>query len=63
MNISEFYLLEKEGFTPMKIRKIFGEWEYLAYTNKSLDDRWERLPQSEEVILEQIKKYGRKLYE
>ena len=37
----ERHTLYKEGYTPIKIRKILGVWETLAYTNSRLDDRWE----------------------
>ena len=52
------HTLRKDGWNDMMIRKILGDWEYLAYTSANFDERWEKLPQTEEQILEQIEKYG-----
>ena len=55
----ERHTLVKEGYSPIKIRKILGDWEYLAYKQKAYGcERWEKLTQSEEVIQENIAKYG-----
>ena len=55
----ERYTLHKDGYDPIKIRKILGDWEYLAYTQKAYGmERWEKLPQTEDVIQENITKYG-----
>ena len=54
----ERHILHRDGWNDMRIRKILGDWEYLAYTSANFDERWEKLPQTEEQILEQIEKYG-----
>ena len=53
----ERHTLVKEGFNPIKIRKILGEWEMLANVSDIGDERWEKLSMSEEVILSNIAKY------
>jgi hypothetical protein len=57
----ERYTLVKEGFRPIKLRYILGDWEMLAYTNSHLDERWEKINPEifcEECILKYIEKYG-----
>lgn len=54
----ERYTLVKDGFAPMKIRKILGAWEYLAHVSNIGDERWEKINISEDEILKQIDMYG-----
>lgn len=54
----ERFTLLKDGFRPLKIRKILGDWEMLAYTSRIGDERWVGINLSEDQILEQIKAYG-----
>jgi len=59
----ERHTLYKEGYTPIKIRKILGVWETLAYTNSRLDDRWEVIDSNkycEDCIKKHIELYGEK---
>lgn len=57
----ERHTLVKDGFHPIKIRKILGDWESLAYENPHTGDtRWEKINLKlfpEEVILEHIELY------
>jgi len=56
----ERYTLHKDGYNPMKLRKILGKWEYLAYTSGIGDERWQELPLDEKSIILQIGLYGEK---
>ena len=60
---TEIYILKKAGFHNFTIRKMLGEWEYLAYVNiHTLDQRWEKIDMnlfSEEVIREHIKNWSK----
>jgi len=48
-----------EGLPQMEIRKIYGEWEYLAYRKASNGyERWSKLERTEEYMQEQIEKYA-----
>ena len=63
MKETRYFLLEKEGFNPIKLRTDNeGRWEWLAYTNSRLDDRWEIIKMSEEYVWDNIHKYGKELY-
>ena len=54
----ERHTLHKDGYKPMKLRKILGVWEYLAYVSGIGDERWQGLPLSEDSIMKQIELYG-----
>lgn len=63
----EKYVIKKDGFTDFYIRKAYYgvrneyEWQYLAHTYNNGDERWEKLPQSEDAILNYLHKYGEKV--
>lgn len=60
---TEHYILTKEGFQPIRLRKFFGKWEMLMHRYINGDERWAELTSfSEDIILDHIEKYGRKLY-
>ena len=53
------FTLRKDGFTPIKIRKHLGQWDYLAYRSNIGDERWAKIVGfTETQILEHIKLYG-----
>jgi hypothetical protein len=52
------HTLFKDGYQPMKIRKILGVWEFLAHTSNIGDERWQELPFDEKFIEGQIELYG-----
>ncbi len=56
----QYYTLRKVGFNPLKIRKGFGKWEMLSYTNPHTgDERWSPIVGfTEEMIQEHIRLYG-----
>lgn len=58
---TERYTLKKEGFQDLKLRKMFGQWEMLAYKNHHTgDERWYKLSNfSEEIIQKHIKLYSK----
>ena len=56
----ERHTLYKDGYQPMKLRKILGKWAYLAYTSNIGDERWQELPYNEDFIKRQIELYGEK---
>jgi len=51
---TEIYILKKDGFRDLTIRKMFGEWEYLDYVYiHTLDQVWKKIDMDlfpEEVI-------------
>jgi hypothetical protein len=53
----ERHTLHRDGWTDMKIRKILGDWEYLAYTSANFDEHWVKLNLTEEQIQNNIRKY------
>ena len=56
----ERYTLHKDGYQPMKLRKILGVWEFLAYKSHYGDEKWQELPIDEKSIILQIGLYGEK---
>jgi len=54
------HTLFKDGYQPMKIRKILGKWEYLAYKSHYGDERWQELPFDDKFIEKQVELYGEK---
>ncbi len=63
---TEKYILRKEGFQDIVIRKFLGEWESLDSRNQYGQDHWKKYDVNlfpEEVIREHIAKYGEDYYE
>ena len=56
----ERYTLLKDGYYPLKIRKILGVWEMLAHTYSNGDERWSTIDLPEEFILKNIEEYGKR---
>ncbi len=63
---TEKYILRKEPFPDMIIRKFLGEWESLSHRDNYGQSHWEKINMNlfpEEVIREHIAKYGEDYYE
>ena len=56
---TKHYILQKDGFTNVEIRKMLGVWEILSYRNKhTMGTRWKKLDYTEYEILKYIELYG-----
>lgn len=53
----ERWTLYREGFTPIKVRWMLGEYEVLSYTSANGDERWSKIDMPDEQIEAQIDKY------
>jgi len=54
----ERHTLRREGFADIRIRKIYGKWEYLVNISANFDETWDELPHTEEQIMKNIAEYG-----
>lgn len=54
----ERFLLRKEGFPDIHLRRIYNKWEMLAHKYRNGDTRWLKLNMPEELIQMNIEMYG-----